>query len=51
MEWLLQFESNVESYSYKTGCRGKYGATWFESNVESYSYKTKRANGLCERCV
>ena len=34
------FESNVESYSYKT-CQSLSGSlNQFESNVESYSYKT-----------
>ena len=40
MEQSIQFESNVESYSYKTSGRQKTRDKWFESNVESYSYKT-----------
>ena len=35
-----KFESNVESYSYKTDDIFTKTTTWFESNVESYSYKT-----------
>ena len=34
------FESNVESYSYKTHDTHLAIRKWFESNVESYSYKT-----------
>ena len=34
------FESNVESYSYKTVGFTIIGTYRFESNVESYSYKT-----------
>ena len=34
------FESNVESYSYKTMWNGCTAYPPFESNVESYSYKT-----------
>ncbi len=36
----LRFESNVESYSYKTLGGGQLRGCAFESNVESYSYKT-----------
>ena len=35
-----EFESNVESYSYKTAFMQQYTPMQFESNVESYSYKT-----------
>ncbi len=35
-----EFESNVESYSYKTGENTDSSTDVFESNVESYSYKT-----------
>ena len=34
------FESNVESYSYKTQTQMDCLTAMFESNVESYSYKT-----------
>ena len=40
------FESNVESYSYKTKKVFSMGLTRFESNVESYSYKTMQDSGL-----
>ena len=36
-----EFESNVESYSYKTPTPSDRSYTQFESNVESYSYKTQ----------
>ncbi len=35
-----RFESNVESYSYKTKFLQALDDPQFESNVESYSYKT-----------
>jgi len=37
----LRFESNVESYSYKTSSCCNVDKGMFESNVESYSYKTE----------
>ena len=40
----LRFESNVESYSYKTETNRNIYPFTFESNVESYSYKTAPDN-------
>ena len=37
---IHMFESNVESYSYKTFLNNGTLSMQFESNVESYSYKT-----------
>ncbi len=36
----LRFESNVESYCYKTKLERRINIMKFESNVESYCYKT-----------
>ncbi len=42
----ILFESNVESYSYKTSTAIQKSTFGFESNVESYSYKTYLMDGV-----